>query len=284
MVFLLVVVAFIFPCTAEARGKTDQVRVEYTKPQNPDHEPLIQSLKQRKFHERLRRFLSPVLLPRRLTFKLTSCNGELNADYDSDEGIVAVCYDYLAFMQKLSKKVPSRIGISEEATLSGAAFDLLLHEFGHAVFDLLKIPILGREEDAADFFSAYIMLQFAPKDAYALIASTAYVIATEARAVSKPPSMAAYAKEHSLPEQRYFNLLCLAYGADPKTFQRVLTIGKLPADQGRRMRRRIQASAVCIPASNQTPYRPKSCTKDTQYEVVRLLTACAKEHRLLRKL
>jgi len=29
-------------------------------------------------------------------------------------------------------------------------FDLFLHELGHAVFDLLKIPVLGREEDAAD--------------------------------------------------------------------------------------------------------------------------------------
>lgn len=162
---------------------------------------------------------------------MKGCGGELNAAYDSDDGTIDVCYDYLAFMQELSKKVPNKIGISDEAALAGAAFDLLLHEFGHAVFDLLKIPLLGREEDAADFFSAFIMLQFAPKDAYALIASTAYVSATEAMADAKPPSLAAYAKEHSLPAQRYFNLLCLAYGSDPKAFERALTIGNLPPDR-----------------------------------------------------
>jgi hypothetical protein len=216
----------LLPAAAEASGKTDQIRVVYVPPKNPAHVPLVQFLKQRNFHQRLREFLSPIRLPRKLTFKLVGCDGELNAEYD--EGVVAVCYDYIAFMQDLSKKVPSQIGISDEHAMVGAALDLLLHEFGHAVFDLLKIPILGREEDAADQFSAYIMLQFAPKDAYGLIVSTAYVSATEARSLPNTPSMSAYAKEHSLPLQRYFSLLCLAYGSDPKTFKRVITVGNLP--------------------------------------------------------
>jgi len=231
IVLLLIAAAIGFPLGAAAQGKTDQVRVEYAKPENPAHEPLVELLKQKKFHESLRTFLSPFKLPRRVTFKMVGCGGELNAAYDSDDRTIEVCYDYLAFMQQLSKKVPAKYGISEEAVLTGAAFDLLLHEFGHAVFDVLKIPLLGREEDAADFFSAYIMLQFAPKDAYALIASTAYVGASEAMAESKPPSLLAYARVHSLPEQRYFNLLCLAYGADAKTFKATLTLGKLPADR-----------------------------------------------------
>jgi hypothetical protein len=41
---------------------------------------------------------------------------------------------------------------------------MFLHETGHAVFDLLEVPVLGREEDAADLFSAYIMLHFGKDD------------------------------------------------------------------------------------------------------------------------
>ena len=38
-----------------------------------------------------------------------------------------------------------------------------LHEAGHALFDLLEVPLLGREEDAADQLAAYYVLQF-PKE------------------------------------------------------------------------------------------------------------------------
>ena len=36
----------------------------------------------------------------------------------------------------------------------------ILHEMGHALFDILETPIFGREEDAADQMSAFVMLQF----------------------------------------------------------------------------------------------------------------------------
>ena len=42
------------------------------------------------------------------------------------------------------------------------------------MFDLLKVPIFGREEDAADTFSAYIMLHFPKEDAHRLILGSAY--------------------------------------------------------------------------------------------------------------
>ena len=51
---------------------------------------------------------------------------------------------------------------------------MFLHETGHAVFDQLKVPVLGREEDAADLFSAYIMLQLGKEDARRLILGSAY--------------------------------------------------------------------------------------------------------------
>jgi hypothetical protein len=44
----------------------------------------------------------------------------------------------------------------------------------HAVFDLLKIPLFGREEDAADQYSAYIMLHFGKEDTHRLIEGSAY--------------------------------------------------------------------------------------------------------------
>lgn len=46
--------------------------------------------------------------------------------------------------------------------------------------------------------------------------------------------METFADEHSLSEQRYFNLLCMMYGHDPRTYDWVLEKGLLPEARARR--------------------------------------------------
>ena len=227
---VLAIVFAIAPAKGAERAKPDQVRVVYARPKNPEHEGLRASLQKARALEKIRELLSPLRLPRKLTLKLEGCDGELNAWYDDD--VVTVCYDYLAFITENAKKAPERLRLNPRSALVGASLDLVLHEVGHAVFDMLKIPVFGREEDAADMFSAYFMLQFAPRDAHTLVIATAYLSATEARQDQKlVPSLKDYANEHELPAQRYFNLLCMAYGSNPKLFADVLALGKLPRDR-----------------------------------------------------
>jgi hypothetical protein len=40
-----------------------------------------------------------------------------------------------------------------------------------------------------------------------------------------------FADEHGTPAQRFYNLLCIAYGADPKTFGDLVEKGYLPKDR-----------------------------------------------------
>ena len=51
---------------------------------------------------------------------------------------------------------------------------MFLHETGHAVFNMLQIPVLGREEDAADQFAAYLMLRLGKDEARRMILGSAY--------------------------------------------------------------------------------------------------------------
>ena len=49
----------------------------------------------------------------------------------------------------------------------------------------------------------------------------------------RPPSPCRqkFADEHGTPVQRFYNLLCMAYGADPKLFADVVTKDFLPKDR-----------------------------------------------------
>jgi hypothetical protein len=207
--------------------KSKQIRVEYDLPKNPAHQSIYERLKQVRALERMQTLLSPFRLPRPLLLKVSGCDGVSNAWYD--EGFVTVCYEYLADLLKnaLEQTLPS--GITQEDAILGPFMDVFLHETGHAVFDQLKVPVIGREEDGADLFSAYIMLQFGKEDARRLIMATAYQY--KADVVSPQVPLTKYADVHGIPAQRFFNVLCLAYGADEKLFADVVEKGYLPKER-----------------------------------------------------
>ena len=110
----------------------------------------------------------------------------------------------------------------------GQFFFAAAHEMGHATFDQLGMPLFGRQEDDADQFANYTMLQFSKADARCLIAGAAhsykkYLLRPEVTAPLKD-----FSDSHGAPEQRYFNLICLAYGADPVLFADVVEKRLLP--------------------------------------------------------
>jgi hypothetical protein len=210
--------------------RTDQVRGIYAPPKDAKHKPIHDTLSERRFLELLRELLSPLRLPRRLTLKVKSCDGKIDAFYGDDT--VTVCYEYLEYIQQNAPKVATPGGLTPAGVFTGAVLDTFLHEVGHAVYDMLDIPVLGPEEDAADYFSAYLILQFAPEDAHRLIQGVGFLLATEAKtALEKAPKAKTFADVHGTPAQRYYNLLCIAYGSDPKTFANAVLRNRLPKER-----------------------------------------------------
>jgi hypothetical protein len=212
---------------ALAAPKAKQVSVSYVPPKNPEHQAIYDGLKERRSLEKLQEFLSPFRLPRTLKISLAGCNGEADAFYG--EGLITICYEYI---EELWKRMPVETtveGIAPIDMVVGPLFDTSLHEFGHALFDLFKLPILGREEDAADQVAAYISLQLGKDDARRLIGGTVLAYKSDAERAGEAPSLKQFSDEHSLPAQRAYNLLCIAYGADSKEFGGLVSKGYLPA-------------------------------------------------------
>jgi hypothetical protein len=207
--------------------KTGQVNYEYGDPTTPVQQRIHDRLKALHVLERLSEFLSPLRLPRPLTLKVQGCDGRINAYYWDFE--ILVCYEYFDFLLKIAPEVPTPEGLKRHEALAGMTADVFLHETGHAVFDMLEIPFLGREEEAADQFSAYILLQRAKDDARRLILGVAYLGSKQAqRAMEKAPQLSGFSGVHQLPAQRYFNTLCMAYGADPNLFADAVRDWRLP--------------------------------------------------------
>jgi hypothetical protein len=104
------------------------------------------------------------------------------------------------------------------------------HELGHALIDVLALPVLGKEEDAADGLASVLTHYIWDEETATQITyDTANGFALWA---AEPEGWdSAYADTHSLDQQRYYSTVCLFYGANPETREAVAVDLELPEDR-----------------------------------------------------
>jgi hypothetical protein len=211
-----------------AAAEPGQIDIAYLPPKDPAHQQLYEQLKGKQVLEKIRALLVPFRLPSRVLLKVEGCDGVSNA-YSGDDA-VTVCYEYLDEIWRKAPNETTPEGIAPIDTVVGPVVDVFFHEFGHVVFRLLQVPIFGREEDAADQFSAYLMLQFGPDEARRLIAGTAYQFKPDLKSEVSLP-LKEFSDSHGTPAQRFYNLLCIAFGANGDLFADIVQKGYLPVER-----------------------------------------------------
>jgi Putative metallopeptidase len=221
------------------RAKTNRVQIEYAPPKNPELQKIYDLIKERQVLETLQQMFSPFRLPVELTIKTLDCNGMVNSWYNTDDSIptVHVCYELLQDILRTMPEGADASGTTPHDVVVGQFLFWVLHELGHAMFDIFQVPLFGREEDAADQFAGYIMLQFGRDQAHRWVIGAAYAANAYMKDYKENPkvekTLEKYSSVHGLPEQRYYNLMCLAYGSDPRLFADVLEQGFLPKARAR---------------------------------------------------
>ena len=207
-----------------------KVEVAYIEPLDAGHRPIYERLKKRQVLEQLQQFLAPLRLPRTLMVKAEGCRGIVNAWYV--DATVTLCYEYIEYIRRLAPAETTPEGVTPEDAIVGSFVEVVLHELSHAVFDLLQIPVLGREEDAADQLAAFIMMQFGKNVARRTLTGVAHLYGFEA--ATQKWTRDDFADTHGNPAQRFFNTLCIAYGGDPETFNDFVDKGILPRRRANR--------------------------------------------------
>ena len=85
------------------------------------------------------------------------------------------------------------------------------HELGHALIDIQGLPIFGQEEDAADVLSVFLIDAFWEEESAVQIAYDS-AFGFQAEADQYEPI---FWDVHGPDLQRYYNLVCVFYGANP---------------------------------------------------------------------
>ena len=112
---------------------------------------------------------------------------------------------------------------------------LLAHELGHLIIGEFQVPVLGPEENAADYIAATALIRTQRRDPernaryrdYLLAAADAQrLVWQKGKELGAPIP---YWDIHALNIQRFYQFACLLYGADPETYADLPARIELPA-------------------------------------------------------
>ena len=152
-----------------------------------------------------------------LTIGLGEC-GQPNAFYQRDRKIIVVCLELIPNLVDRVRRERSQRASPEEVKnlVAGSLVFVVLHEMGHALIDLQGLPVLGREEDAADQISTFLILE-EPALADRALAGGVWFFSSP-KLVPNFFSQRHLSDEHGLDPQRVANIACWAYGRDPQRY------------------------------------------------------------------
>lgn len=177
----------------------------------PEIECIIDSLNER------------VALPYDIVITFKDCEGP-NAFYDDKTHQITLCYDLIDdYYDLFSDKIKDAAALNQ--AVSGTIVHTLLHEMGHALIDAWNLPITGKEEDAADQLSTLILIEETEEgEQIALDSALSFRFYADFDIGEEPP----YWDEHSLDQQRFYDILCLLYGHNPEKYSYLIMDGTLP--------------------------------------------------------
>jgi hypothetical protein len=113
----------------------------------------------------------------------------------------------------------------------------LRHELAHVAIWDMKVPIIGPEEQAADYLAVLSLLRPLARrpqstDTWlrsALTTADAFVILWQA--AERAGATAVYWDSHGLSIQRFYGIACLIYGSDRQRFASLPTLAEMPEQQ-----------------------------------------------------
>jgi len=160
------------------------------------------------------------IVPDDVGLRFSECE-ESNAYFSAEDMEITLCVELLSEMDESLKETYPDEDDRREA-VAGAFTATVLHEVGHALVSVLEIPVTGREEDAVDQLSAWVLIEADMADAVLSAAETYYT------AEAQEADHETLADEHSLDQQRYFNMVCWVYGSNPDDNADLLVDWELP--------------------------------------------------------
>ena len=214
---------------AQASGK---FKVVYLRIKKKDYREFQEELKKERVLEGIVADLNDTfILPSDITLTFGEC-GEANAFYDPEKQRVTMCYELIESLYEIFHDQEDNQDELDDA-VAGATIFIFFHELGHALVHVLDLPITGREEDAVDQLSLFVLTDGTDSGEKAAL-DGARSFALEGGEEGTTIDDLEFWDEHSLNQQRFYNIICGIYGQNPKKYAGLVGQKILPKSRAAR--------------------------------------------------
>jgi hypothetical protein len=165
-------------------------------------------------------------LPEDLYITFDECQSS-NAFYDENNKKVTICYEMVSYLYELFKTKTKNPAQLREMVINTTLF-IFYHEMGHALIDLMDLPVTGKEEDTVDNFSIFLLADGSRKGSLAVLdGAIAFYLMGESEKNIPLKNLELW-DEHSLDHQRFYHIICMLYGSNPIQNQAIIRRKMLP--------------------------------------------------------
>jgi hypothetical protein len=195
-------------------------KVVYTPTNNPKYAEANESLRQSGSLEVIADELNAALaIPEDVTITFKEC-GEPNAYWSPPTRSINMCYELLEyFTQNFKGNAKSEEEL--EKMVADATTFTFFHELGHGLVDILQLPATGKEEDAVDQLSTFVLITTDQREGGQTVLNGAQWFWNNfqnTRESGAGIEKLNWADEHSMDGARAFNIMCWTYGSDPQRY------------------------------------------------------------------
>jgi hypothetical protein len=153
---------------------------------------------------------------------------------DSDPAVLQGRIDAAAQMLKNEPMFRGRSDAQRRDAIRfvvGNLLFVLLHEIGHVQITEMGLPVLGREEDAADGYATVMMLAMKNEFSERVLmeAAKGWFYSDRRDRMERAPLV--FYDSHSLSRQRAYQIVCYMVGSDPEKFEALADETGLPEER-----------------------------------------------------
>jgi hypothetical protein len=190
---------------------TGEIKTVWQKPRGEENKVGYELLKASETRYLAKSLASAFELPNTLTIKGVNGFGG-GPFYNPEDNSITLPYEFTTVVLGVVAQSDPEESEYELGESVGAVDSFILaHEFGHALIHNFELPVLGREEDAADGIATALLLLAGEGSVYAADAAEFWLNFSGRQ---NPPQLAEYADNHSFDRQRADNILCWIGGAE----------------------------------------------------------------------
>lgn len=217
--------AFAQQASMDDHGDVKVVWNDYLK--DPFFRDFQEGIKRTKILEAIAHDINGYLaLPEDVYITFDECQTS-NAFYDEHSKKVTICYEMVSYLYELFKNKTKDSAQLREMVINTTLF-IFYHEMGHALIDLMDLPVTGKEEDTVDNFSIFLLADGSKKGARAVLdGAIAFYLMGESEQNIPLKNLQLW-DEHSLDHQRFYHIICMLYGSNPNQHQALIRRKMLP--------------------------------------------------------